>query len=227
MARGIRHTMLSEALATLHSFALVSMIVGATTAAALADGVTIPPATGTAAPVEQSASLSTGEDPVVNREYLIKAALLYNFAKFAEWPVDAFAGATAPLRICILGDDPFGAALDALVGKQVHERPLAIARILALAETARCQILFVSESESARLTEILDYVGGHPILTVADFSRFAQSGGIIGLKTVDNHSRIEVNIDAVNRAGLKLSSKLLRLAETVGARAAEIAVTPR
>jgi len=219
--------MLSSALAAARSLALASVVVTALTAAAQADGVKIPAATGTAAPVEQSASLSAGDDPVVNREYLIKAALLYNFAKFAEWPVDAFDGAGTPLRICILGDDPFGAALDALVGKQVHERPLTIARIRALAETARCHILFVSASETAQLTEILDYVGRRPILTVADFSRFAQAGGIIGLKTVDNHSRIEVNIDAVNRSGLKLSSKLLRLAETVGARAAQMVVTPR
>lgn len=227
MASGNHHTMLSNALAAVRSLVLASMVFGAATAAALADGAKMPAAANTAAPVEQSASLSAGDDPVVSREYLIKAALLYNFAKFVEWPTGAFDGATTPLQICILGDDPFGAALDTLVGKQVHERPLAIARMRALGETGRCHILFVSASEAARLTEILDYVGGRPILTVADFNRFAQAGGIIGLKTVDNHSRIEVNIDAINRAGLKLSSKLLRLADTVGARAAQMASTPR
>lgn len=157
----------------------------------------------------------------INREYLIKAAILYNFAKFASWPETVFSHPGAPLRICVLGEDPFGAALDSLHGKQVRNRPLAITRVGAVEEAPQCHILFVSASEEARLPTILDYVGRLPILTVADMSRFTNSGGIIALKEVDNRSRIEVNIGAAEQAGLKLSSKLLRLADMVSTQAAQ------
>ena len=149
----------------------------------------------------------------ISREYLIKSAILYNFAKFATWPETAFASSDAPLRVCILGNDPFGAALDALDGKQVRNRPLTTVRISDVRETLQCHILFVSTSEQAHLAKILGHVAQLPILTVADINRFASSGGIIALKEVDNRSRIEVNIAAADQAGVKLSSKLLRLAD--------------
>ena len=151
----------------------------------------------------------------ISREYLIKAAILFNFAKFASWPETAFSYRGAPLRICVLGEDPFGAALESLHGRQVRNRPLATARVSAIEEAPQCHILFVSASEEARLPAILDYVGKLPILTVADIGRFANHGGIIALKEVDNRSRIEINIGAAEQAGVKLSSKLLRLADMV------------
>ena len=179
-----------------------------------------PAARADSATVAQRASLPPVDRSVVHtsvaeisREYLIKAAILYNLAKFATWPETAFANPGAPLRVCVLGDDPFGAALDTLHGKQVGNRPLATARIAAVHDAPQCHILFVSVSETARLAKILDYVGQMPILTVADINRFANSGGIIALKKVDNRSRIEINTGAANQAGLKLSSKLLRLAD--------------
>ena len=163
----------------------------------------------------QKASIpaAKGNASEISREYLIKSAILYNFAKFASWPEAAFTTPGAPLRVCVLGDDPFGAALDTLNGKQVRDRSLATARITDIHDAPQCHMVFVSTSETPRLTEILEYLGQHPILTVADINRFAAFGGIIALKEVDNRSRIEVNMDAADRAGLKLSSKLLRLAD--------------
>ena len=149
----------------------------------------------------------------ISREYLIKAAILYNLAKFTEWPAAAFRNAVDPLRICVIGRDPFGPALDALQGKTARNRALAVTRIADVHGAPQCHVLFVSASEEARLPAILDYCGKLPILTVADMSRFASAGGIITLKEVNNHSGIEVNIGAADHAGLKLSSKLLRLAE--------------
>ena len=125
------------------------------------------------------------------------------------------------MRICVLGDDPFGVALESLHGKRVRNRPLATARISAVEEAPQCHILFISSSEEMRLTAILDYVGKLPILTVADIRRFANTGGIIALKEIDNRSRIEINLDAAEQAGLKLSSKLLRLADTFSTQAAQ------
>jgi hypothetical protein len=157
----------------------------------------------------------------IEREYLIKAAILFNFTKFAAWPETAFSYPGAPLRVCVLGDDPFGAALDGLHGKQVQNRPLATARIGTLEEAPQCHVLFVSDSEEANLSTILDYVGQLPILTVGDMGRFANTGGIIALKEIDNRSRIDINLGAAEKAGLKLSSKLLRLANTVSTQAVQ------
>jgi hypothetical protein len=156
----------------------------------------------------------------ISREYLIKAALLFNFAKFAQWPETAFGSDSAPLRVCVIGENPFGSALTSLEGKTAIDRPLAVARIATVEDAPACQILFVSASEQGRLDQILDAVGALPILTVADMGQFTGSGGIVALKAVDNQSRLEINVEAAEKAGLKLSSKLLRLADTVGTQAA-------
>jgi hypothetical protein len=182
--------------------------------AALAAGIiALAPAT--------AAQAQSADADVISREYLIKAALLYNFAKFTEWPTAAFSDDTAPLRICVIGDDPFGPALDSLRGKTVRNRALAVTRIADVNITPHCHVLFVSASEEARLETILDFVGELPILSVADFGRFAKYGGIITLKEVDNRSRIEVNTGAAKLAGVKLSSKLLRLAVNTGTAVSE------
>ena len=183
-------------------------------------------ADGEAVPQSARVSASTGPETSaqaeeLSREYLIKAAILFNFAKFASWPDTAFSYSGAPLNICVLGEDPFGAALESLRGKLVRNRPLVTARIGTVEEAPQCHILFVSGSEEGRLTEILDFVGKLPILTVAEIGRFANTGGIIALKEVDNRSRIEINLDAAELAGLKLSSKLLRLVDTVSTQAAQ------
>ena len=205
-----------------------SLIALSAIAMARADSAATPAVTADGATAAQKASVSPAvgkseETPAteINREYLIKAAILFNFAKFASWPETAFSHPGAPLRVCVLGDDPFGAALDSLNGKQVRHRPLATKRIAGVEAAPQCHILFVSASEESRLPAILDYVGKLPILTVADMGRFANSGGIIALKEVDNRSRIEINLGAAEQAGLKLSSKLLRLADTVSTQAAQ------
>ena len=162
----------------------------------------------------------------ISREYLIKAAILYNLAKFATWPDTAFSAADAPLRICILGHDPFGPALESLHGKRIGARKLAITAFAEVEYAAACHVLFVSASEE-RLAEILDAVSRRPVLTVADFNHFASAGGIVGLTEVDDRSRLEVNIDAAGQAGVKLSSKLLRLAVTVDTQTAHINVMPK
>jgi hypothetical protein len=163
----------------------------------------------------------------ISREYLIKAALLYNFAKFAEWPEAAFTNNAAAVRICVIGDDPFGAALDSINGKTVKDRNLIAAHIARIEDAAACHILFVSASEGHRLEAILDAVSGLPILTVADIGQFASSGGIVALKTAEDRSRLEINVGAAKKAGVRLSSKLLRLADTVSTQTAQVPVAPK
>jgi hypothetical protein len=189
---------------TLRSFAIAGLAGGMIALAA-------PAANADDATEVQSASVQLPAE--INREYLIKSAILFNFAKFAEWPETAFSSPDAPLRVCVLGDDPFGPALDTLTGKQVRNRQLVATRIEDVYDAARCHILFVSASEEAGLAKVLDHVADLPVLTVADINRFATSGGIIALREIDNRSRIVVNMGAADQAGVKLSSKLLRLAD--------------
>ncbi len=178
-----------------------------------------------ATPVAVSATPPTAEEQI-SRKYLIKAAILYNLAKFATWPEAAFSSATAPVRLCVLGQNPFGPALESLHGKRVGRRNLAVTTSTDVEYAPACHVLFVSDSEEHRLSEILDMLSKLPILTVADFGKFAAAGGIVGLTEVDDRSRLEVNVDAAGLAGVRLSSKLLRLAVTVDTQTAQLNAAP-
>ncbi len=158
---------------------------------------------------------SASAAPKSEREYLIKAAVLYNFAKFARWPSNAFDGPDAPLRLCILGTDPFGDTLATIEDKLVNGRRLKTERITDINEARRCHLLFVSGTAEAQLDRLFETIDGQPVLTVADMPGFARAGGILDLTTIDDRLRFDVNTTAAERAGLKLSAKLLRLAATV------------
>lgn len=155
-----------------------------------------------------------------SREHRIKAAILYNFAKFTAWPVEAFADAKAPLRLCVLGDDSFDGALTALEGRTVKNRPIVTSRPASAQSLEQCHLLFVGASQAKRLGTIIESLRGMPVLVVGDTPHFARSGGIIRLETVDNRVRFEINVEAAHHAKLKLDSRLLRLGRIVGKRAA-------
>ncbi|MCZ6446821.1 MAG: YfiR family protein [Alphaproteobacteria bacterium] len=150
-----------------------------------------------------------------SREYLLKAAFLYNFAKFTSWPTESISGAGKPVRLCILGKDPFGAALESIEGKNIQQRPLVTIRIARVSDAEGCQIIFIASSEEVRLRGILSGLRELPILTIAEMSNFARVGGIIGLKTVEDRIRFDINVDAAKEADLKFSYKLLQLADIV------------
>ena len=154
-------------------------------------------------------------DPPPSREYMIKAAFLYNFAKFVDWPAEAFPNDRTPLTLCILGKDPFGNALESIKGKTVKDRNLVIKHLAWPEKTEQCHILFISASEEKRLSQILSTVRGKAILTVSDMHSFARRGGIINLVTAKSKIRFEINVDATELVGLKISSKLLKLAQIV------------
>ncbi len=148
-------------------------------------------------------------------EYLLKAAFLYNFAKFTSWPSSAFEGKAAPIQLCVLGDNPFGAALPALNGKLIHGRPLAIRQIPYLTTLLRCHVLFVSRTSHDAPGALHDDSGGRPMLIVGDKPGFVQHGGMINLKVVDDRVRFEINLASARAAGLKLDTRLLQLADRV------------
>jgi hypothetical protein len=149
-------------------------------------------------------------------EYQVKAAFLYNFAKFVEWPAQAFKGPTDPTVICVLGQNPFGHALEeAVAGKTVAGRGIVTREVSDVKQAGSCQILFIGASERKRWSAILEGIKGGCILTVGESEEFAAKGGIIGLKLEDGKVRFEINVDAAEHAKLRISSKLLSLAQVV------------
>ena len=145
-------------------------------------------------------------------EYQVKAAFLYNFVKFVEWPATA-ATQEGPIEICVLGKDPFGGALDRVVeGKTVNDRALVIRHIGDIAAARACQVLFVSTSEAGRVSEITQAVRGWNVLTVSEIDRFSERGGIINFLMEGQRVRFRINPKMAASAGLKISSKLLQLA---------------
>ncbi len=145
------------------------------------------------------------------RQYLIKAAFIYDLAKYVQWPADA----GDDLALCTLGNDPFGAAWKAIAGKRVGERELRIVKARSATNLVGCDILFIGESEQLELPRLLAHTRTLPILTVSEMANFPQHGGIVTLKAVDNRLRFEVNLAAARHAGLVLSPDVLELAEVV------------
>jgi len=147
-------------------------------------------------------------------EYQVKAAMLFNFAKFVEWPADTF-GADNRILFCIAGKSPLNSSLQQLQGKPVKGRTVSIRPITRPDEVAGCQVLFIPQSEHARLSAYLQQAGHHSILTVSDLDRFTASGGMIGFYEEDNKIRFEINLEAAQKRRLQISSHLLNLARRV------------
>jgi hypothetical protein len=149
-------------------------------------------------------------------EYLIKAGFTYNFAKLIQWPASAFPQPNSPIVIGILGVDPFGGTLDeVLAGKTVNGRDLVVKHLKWGADLKECKILFVSNSEMARMDEIFHIVKGLPILTIGETPNFARRGGIINFVLEDEKVHFEVNVEAAKEADINISSRLLSLARII------------
>jgi YfiR/HmsC-like len=159
-------------------------------------------------------TVRVGADVDVASDVAVKAAFLYNFAKFTQWP--ALPAAT-PLVLCVLGDDTVGDALtDTIRGQQIDGHGLGVRRLALDASPQSCHVLFAAGSEVRRASPMLDSARLLPILTVSDGSGFAQTSGMIELFVEGGHMRFAVNVDSVQRSGLRLSSRLLGLAKIVG-----------
>lgn len=156
---------------------------------------------------------TNGAEPVPS--YSVKAAFIYNFIKFVEWPTTGFKDAQSPYVVGVIGKDPFGPDLkNAMANKTVNGRPIVVIPV-SDEETRNCHALFVSNSEKRRLKAILDRVTGSPILTIGETEEFAQIGGIINFVLEDNKVRFQINIEAAKRADLKIHSTLLNLAKVI------------
>jgi hypothetical protein len=147
-------------------------------------------------------------------EYDVKAAFLYNFAKFVKWPEEHTLGPT--FIIAVLGEDPFRGRLErTFTGKTILERPVEVRRLSTPEAAGKVQILFIGSSEKPRLADILKTLEGRSVLTVGEMDSFSDRGGMIAFKLKNDVVRFDINLAQVERAHLKMSSQLIRLAERV------------
>lgn len=159
-----------------------------------------------------STALDTYAQKTKPTEYEVKAAFIYNFAKFVEWPADT---SDDNMTLCILGQDPFGSALDNINGKTVCGKTLMVKHINSVQNLDNADMLFISSSEKEHLGQLIEVVGDLSILTIADTEGYAEQGVIINFYLERKKVRFEINVEAAERSGLKLSSKLLNLAKIV------------
>lgn len=171
---------------------------------------------------------------VTSSEYQVKAAFLYNFIKFVDWPGEDNADGNEPIIIGIIGKDPFGDAFKPIENKQIKDREVIVKRFKRLEEQEKsgekdkddelqkqieairkCQLLFICPSEKTRLKGIIDSVKDHSVLTVGDTEGFLDSGGIIEFVMEEKKVRFEINVAAAKSAKLKVRSQLLRLAKRI------------
>jgi hypothetical protein len=146
----------------------------------------------------------------------VKAAFILNFAQFSKWPPKAFAESDSPLTIAVFGDDSLGSSLEKVCrGQNVGGRKVSIKHTRRLEDLKSCQLVFVSKSESGRLGEILSSFQGANILTVGESDRFTRQGGAIGFVMDGDKVRFEINPGAAQRAGVEVSSRLLKLGKVV------------
>jgi hypothetical protein len=149
-------------------------------------------------------------------DYDVKAVYLYNFGRFVEWPGKVEATPGSSFTVCVLGQDPFGPSLDTiLAGETIGGKAVVAKRISSAQESGNCQILFLSFTEASRLNKIITDLGKKAVLTVSDMPQFVKSGGMIQFVSEGHRIRFEVNLAATQRAGLTLSSELLKVATVV------------
>jgi len=154
-------------------------------------------------------------------EYKVKAACLYNFIKFIEWPDDKTSDSSTPITIGILGEDNFGTAFNEITSRKIRDRNLVVKKISdfsaenAKPELLKCRLVFVSTSQRQHTGEVIELLRNKPVLLVGENDGFIEAGGIINFVMQDNKVCFEINADSAEEAQLKMASQLLRLAKRV------------
>jgi YfiR/HmsC-like len=148
-------------------------------------------------------------------EYDLKAAFVYNVALFTDWPADSFDDKDNLFNFCVAGTDPFGTSLDSLLVKLLKQRKINVVRMGKNSTVTHCHILFIPATENQRAEMILKEIKNANTLTVSEDNSTFKKGTMLNLSIIDNKLRFQVNMDAVSAAKLSISSKLLRLADSV------------
>jgi YfiR/HmsC-like len=147
------------------------------------------------------------------REYLVKAAFIYNFTQFVDWPDAAFASKDSPFVVATVGADPFDGALEeAMAGKSVANRSISVQHFASFDDIGPCQLLFVPASQDSSLAALFAKLNGVPILTVGESDAFSPAGGGIRFFLEDKKMRFEISPDPIAAVGIKVSAKLMKLA---------------
>jgi hypothetical protein len=163
-----------------------------------------------------SIAAAAAAESAASKEYQIKAAFLFKFARFVEWPPSSFAQSDSPLCIGILGEDPFGSTLDDMLrGEEVRGRPLITRRSGQVEDLTGCHIVYISSSEAPRIGTILTKLSSEPVLTVSDIDGFADRGGCIRLGVDGNKIRFDINPPVLQQHRLKAVAQLLSLGKVV------------
>ena len=162
------------------------------------------------------AARSFAADPQTLTEYQIKAGFFFNFTRFVDWPESAFVTASSPILVCVLGETPLtDLVTDVALGKVVNGRAVSIRRVKASDDLRRCNLLFISAEEERHTAEILASVKKTNTLTVGETPGFAEAGGMINFSIQENRVKLELNLEATTRAGLKVNSKLIAVSHLV------------
>jgi hypothetical protein len=149
-------------------------------------------------------------------ENKVKAAIIFNLARFVDWPRSAFPEAASPLVLGVLPQEPLAEALENLTGKTVQHRKVLVKKSGKIDDLKKCQIVFISNTEKPAALTILPALQGSPVLTVTDgYEDFTYLGGIINLVSADGKIRFQINLRAARQAGLSLSSQLIKLAQSI------------
>ena len=151
------------------------------------------------------------------KEYQLKAAFIYNFTRFVEWPSDSFGSENSPLIIGVLGEDPFGTYIDELVkGEKIEGHPIIVHRFRNIKDLKNCHILFIHSDQAARIKESIAALSSRGILTVSDAGNFMKWGGVVQFFIEHNKLRLQINAASAKNTRLIISSKLLSLAKIYG-----------
>jgi hypothetical protein len=149
-------------------------------------------------------------------EARVKAAYIYNFTKFIYWGGGVAEAPISPITIFVLGTDAIGGLLENFSKKQTPGQPIIVKKINAETDDfSNCQLFFIAQSAKPQLPAIFKQLGSAKVLTVSDISDFARQGGMIGFVIEDGRVKIQINLQAVNNAGLKISAKLLEVAKII------------
>lgn len=148
-----------------------------------------------------------------SKEYRIKAAFIYNFFKFVEWPTNA--AGRANWNLCLVGSNPFGDALEAIDGRMAQGKPLLVLRDVKGEALKACNMVFISEKDAVRLQTLLHSMSGSAVLTVGEGAEFTENGGMVGLMLLNEKLVFEVNLEPAQNTGIRFGAQLLRLARSV------------
>ncbi len=156
--------------------------------------------------------MTVGWTRAAEDEYAVKAAFLIHFINYVTWPANAFSSPDEPIRLCMVGDNPFGKAIEPITRKKAHGRPIELVYDPVAGGHQPCRVIFFGTREASVLQQQLDTWKASGVLTVGDTARILDLGGVIGYVTVNNRVRFALNDQAAREAGLKVSVKLRKVA---------------